>query len=113
MRAFLARKKMVNDAIRSHAKSKNLTETQNNQENKSKKEIEKKKEKNEERELKIQNRNIVLNYVAVERSKEPSSQILKSEYTEKVILYGYLIVIKKILFLTYLDFQFQNFSFLI
>lgn len=46
----------------------------------------------EENETIVQNRNIVLNYLAVEKKKERTDETIAVEYTEKVILYGYTIV---------------------
>lgn len=47
-----------------------------------------------EADLGLQNRNIVLNYIVTEMNKESSSEAIAVEYTEKVILYGFLIVKK-------------------
>jgi hypothetical protein len=43
--------------------------------------------------LKKLNEKIVFEYITVEKSKPPSDTALVTEYTQKVILYGYLMVI--------------------
>lgn len=60
----------------------------------------KKRQKNNEtilRESKVEKRNekIVLEYITVEKNKPSSNSAISSEYTQKVILYGYLMVINK------------------
>ena len=78
MFSFATRKRSVNEAINSRKDEDETIFNENNAKNK--------------RVLSSQNKNIVLNYVAVERNKESSSEVIASEYSEKVILYGYLIV---------------------
>ena len=77
MFSFATRKRSVNEAI-NNRKEEETNFIENNENNK--------------RVLSSQNKNIVLNYVAVERNKESSSEVITSEYSEKVTLYGYLIV---------------------
>ena len=42
--------------------------------------------------LKKLNEKVVLNYVRVEKNKPNSDSAISTEYTQKVILYGYLMV---------------------
>lgn len=81
MITLLGKKRKVKQLTKSYLKSKPANES-----------TEQNMEMENERSLSAENRNIVINYIGVEKKKEVSDQAITVEYTEKVVLYGYLIV---------------------